>query len=86
MSRLSGDGDGVSLSKLTHLLSSALSIAGQCLLAVSSVKSDLKNMQYNISTYFLTLSTYFLTLSRYFFRRWQMLKTRHLDIVQLTAI
>ena len=79
MSRLSGDGDGVSLSKLTHLLSSALSIAGQCLLAVSSVKSDLKNMQYNISTYFLTLS-------RYFFRRWQMLKTRHLDIVQLTAI
>ena len=79
MSRLSGDGDGVSLSKLTHLLSSALSIAGQCLLAVSSVKSDLKSMQYNISTYFLTLS-------RYFFRRWQMLKTRHLDIVQLTAI
>ena len=79
MSRLSGDGDGVSLSKLTHLLSSALSIAGQCLLAVSSVKSDLKNMQYDISTYFLTLS-------RYFFRRWQMLKTRHLDIVQLTAI
>ena len=79
MSRLSGDGDGVSLSKLTHLLSSALSIAAQCLLAVSSVKSDLKNMQYNISTYFLTLS-------RYFFRRWQMLKTRHLDIVQLTAI
>ena len=79
MSRLSGDGDGVSLSKLTHLLSSALSIAGQCLLAVSSVKSDLKNMQYNISTYFLTLS-------RYFFRRWQMLKTRHLDIVDLTAI
>ena len=79
MSRLSGDGDGVSLSKLTHLLSSALSIAGQCLLAVSSVKSDLRNMQYNISTYFLTLS-------RYFFRRWQMLKTRHLDIVQLTAI
>ena len=51
MSRLSGDRDGVSLSKLTHSLSSAFGIAGQCLLTVYSAKSDLKNMQYNIPTF-----------------------------------
>ena len=51
MSRLSGERDGVSLSKLTHSLSLALGIAGQCLLAVSSVKLDWK-------TYFTTLSTF----------------------------
>ena len=56
MSRLSGERDGVSLSKLTHSLSLALGIAGQCLLAVSSVKLDWKNMQYLL--YNFTLSTF----------------------------
>ena len=70
MSRLSGERDGVSLSKLTHSLSSALGIAGQCLLAVSSVKLDWKNMQYLLYNFI------------YFFRRWQMLKSRYLDYCQ----
>ena len=62
--------DRVSLSKLTHSLSLALGIAGQCLLAVSSVKLDWKNMQYLLYNFI------------YFFRRWQMLKSRYLDYCQ----
>ena len=70
MSRLSGERDGVSLSKLTHSLSLALGIAGQCLLAV---KLDWKNMQYLLYNFI------------YFFRRWQMLDILYYIIVKHTA-